>query len=179
MRQLHWGLPLREPGSQVPGEEAGTLSREMEEPVVLSWRPVKALKMQSEGHTENHNTCPPQILRFGSAQPLPWTREAWRPREGHSLAEEPLPSLEILSCCIWPPTSPTPTALAPAALVSYFPSSAVEIWVSIMVTRPGARACGRKNTRPTAWQSPSPTAGSFPHSCLGFRAVGTMPPAPA
>lgn len=131
--------------------------------------------MQSEGHTVSHHACPPQLLGLGSAQPPAWPREAWRPREGHSLPTEPLPSLETLSGSIWPPPPPDSTALAPAALVSYFPPCAVEIWVSIMLTRPGARARGRKNTRPTAWQSPSPTAGSCPHCSSGSRAVGRMP----
>lgn len=78
----------------------------MEEPVVLSLRPVKTPKMQSEGHTASRHACPPQLRGLGSAQPPAWPREAWRPREGHSRPTEPLPSLETLSSCIWPPPPP-------------------------------------------------------------------------
>lgn len=163
---------------QVPGEEAGTLSREMKEPVVLSWRPVKALKMQSEGHTENHSAFPPQILGFGSAQPLPWPREAWRPREGHSLAMEPLPSLETLSCSVWPPTSPDshhPGSSRTGVLLSTLHSgnmgqhNAHEAW---------GQSPGKEKHQADCLAKPQPYSRLLPTLPLGIQGCGEDTPPP-
>lgn len=86
--------------------EISTATQGRVELAILSLCPGKDLKMQGWG-IQRTTTGPPwlQLLWLGSVYPPPWPREAQRPREGHPLPKDPLPSLESLSCCIWPPTS--------------------------------------------------------------------------
>lgn len=110
----------------------------MEEPVVLSPRPIKALKTQSEGWcVENQTHALPSSS--GSAPSLTQRSQEARGRALPASGTTSQPgNSELLHLASH--LRLTPTTLAPATLLSYFPPCAVEIWVSIMLTRPGARA---------------------------------------
>lgn len=117
---------------------------------------------------------PSPVLRLGSVYLLPRPREAQRPREGHSLPKNPLPSLESLKCYIWPPTS---ACLPPPWLTSVLLSTLHSGNMGQhLLTKPGARASGRKNTRPSCLAQSQPYSSLLPTVQIRIQGCGEDAP---